>query len=818
MARFRKIYLLIAFVGLAATAFAQDTLAFTKGLALGAVNNGTRTAVYTDWLYHQLFTLQFKKPKSGDVLGKDAKGNIQEWAEVTINKKGIFESPKLRGGYLFLEYNSPRQEIKLLEVSGHAEVFVNGVPHAGDLYNKKLMVHPVELKKGANIILVKGSRGEVNLKLYSADKPVRFLENDLTSPDFMVGETGYKTGAIRVLNATNKNQQLKITAEANGKITTTALPSIIPLTLRKVGYDVAEIAATQKGKADVILKLYSGNKLLDQTTISYNVKDKDQMYTRTFRSNIDGSTQYFSVVESSNKEAKPAMFLALHGAAVEGRRHASTFKAKDWGHIIAPTNRRDYGFDWEDWGRWDALEVQQLAEKMYRTDPARTYVTGHSMGGHGTWQLGVNFPGKWAAIAPISGWSSLFSYANKKQVENPSAMEEMFVRASNSSNTLALSSNYLQQGIYVSHGDADKTVPVEQARLMREHLANFHPDFAYQEYQDKPHWFGADFPQIFDYFKWHVKKSDNDIERFTFKTASPAVSASNYFITLYQQEQPYAFSEVKVSQTVQDNSKNDAKPLQKRVIHISPSNLSKIKVSLAHCTGIDSVFVQFDKDSAIDVSALNGGEAWFCKNGQQWELCSKPGGFEKSPVRSGNFKEAFNHNMVFVYGTNGKPEENEWALNKARFDAETFYYRGNGSIDVIADKEFSPAKYKDRSVILFGNENTNTAWKKLLFNCPVQVTNGAISIGNKTLKGDSLGVYFTYPRKDSETALVGVVAGTGKQGFASVTPNRYFVSGVGIPDIMVFTPEIYQAGIDAVQAAGYFGNDWSIENSEVIWK
>ena len=72
--------------------------------------------------------------------------------------------------------------------------------------------------------------------------------------------------------------------------------------------------------------------------------------------------------------------------------------------------------------------------------------------------------------------------------------------------------------------------------------------------------------------------------------------------------------------------------------------------------------------------------------------------------------------MVFVYATQGNEAENDWAYDKARFDAETFYYRGNGAMDVIPDREFSLGAYEDRSVILYGNASTNSAWDLLLAN------------------------------------------------------------------------------------------------------
>ena len=44
-------------------------------------------------------------------------------------------------------------------------------------------------------------------------------------------------------------------------------------------------------------------------------------------------------------------------AAVEAINQASSYEPKTWANIVCPTNRRPYGYDWEDWGRLDALEV-----------------------------------------------------------------------------------------------------------------------------------------------------------------------------------------------------------------------------------------------------------------------------------------------------------------------------------------------------------------------------------------------------------------------------------------------------------------------------
>lgn len=50
----------------------------------------------------------------------------------------------------------------------------------------------------------------------------------------------------------------------------------------------------------------------------------------------------------------------------------------------------------------DVMNVLGLVRKEFNIDPNRTYLLGHSMGGGGTWYLGMKHPELWAAIAPVA--------------------------------------------------------------------------------------------------------------------------------------------------------------------------------------------------------------------------------------------------------------------------------------------------------------------------------------------------------------------------------------------------------------------------------
>ena len=49
------------------------------------------------------------------------------------------------------------------------------------------------------------------------------------------------------------------------------------------------------------------------------------------------------------------------------------------------------------------LALLDEVENKYAVDTHRVYLTGMSMGGFGTWHLGLSHPEKFAAIAPICG-------------------------------------------------------------------------------------------------------------------------------------------------------------------------------------------------------------------------------------------------------------------------------------------------------------------------------------------------------------------------------------------------------------------------------
>jgi pimeloyl-ACP methyl ester carboxylesterase len=814
---------------------------FMDGLVLGnsrfSFNNENipTNPIFSKALNNSGFKIFEGKEEDTDLLG-----NKSVWQKISVNEKNEFDDRSLRGGgCLYIEFESPNSQPVLFEASGHTDALINGLPHEGDYYDYGWSLIPVNLKRGVNTFILRGGRfPNIRARLLQPYKPVQFTKRDITLPDILLEENEPLYAAIRVIN-TNDSwfKDGSITCKVKDAELNTSIPSVAPMLVRKVPFRIPVPKGLEQGervKTAVILKNKQGN-VLAIDTLEIDVKSKYKHHKRTFISNIDGSVQYYSVAPCSNPDIeKPAMFLSVHGASVEAVNQARAYKQKDWGHLVAPTNRRPYGYAWENWGRLDAIEVLNRAEKLLGTDPEHTYLTGHSMGGHGTWQLGVTYPDRFAAIAPCAGYPDLKAYSNRflSRIENMSdeqaqhwgidkdklmsaieanrlqnapfaEMDSMIERADNPGRSLKLKRNYLHYGVFIYHGEKDNVVPTDIAREMRAELGKFHPDFTYYEYPGGSHWFSdqsVDWPPLFDFFKARSLKDPKTIDKYEFYTASPGVSSKSNFIGIIQQIKPLEISSFNF------NRKRDTK--------ITTENAKVIALDVQKMGGQpDTIII----DQTEFILSGDEGTIYFEKNGDEWQKCEVPSLKDKGPHRNGGFKNAFTNNVVLVYATHGSKSENEWYFNRARFDAEKFYYLGNGSFEVIKDSDFTPEKYTDRNVVLYGNRDNNSGWKKLLKNCPVQVTKKQFTVGDKELKGDQWAGLFIYPRPDSDKASVGVVTATGEKGMKAAFGNDY-LGRPAYPDFLLFDDTMMCEGISGIKCAGFFGNDWSVKNGDFVWK
>jgi dienelactone hydrolase len=816
-----------------------NAVPFREALVIEATGRAGRNTLFTDAVTAQVVAGEWRRPSAGEEVALPD-GSRKAWTTANAGADGWFTGRALRGGFAYAGVPASTDRVAILNASGHSMVYVNGEPRTGDIYGYGYVHLPVQLRPGTNDFLFAAGRGRLRAQLLEPRAPVYLHREDLTVPDLLVGSEGELLAAVIVINATTQwVQQCEIVATVGPghRSARTQVPSIPPLGVRKVGFALRSpgLKASGETKARLQLRDHSRSRvLLDDWEVPLRVRTPDQAHKRTFRSEIDGSVQYFAVQPGRDfpPGVAPALVLSLHGASVEAMGQAEAYAPKRWAHIVCPTNRRPYGFDWEEWGRLDALEVLGIAARDFGTDPARVYLTGHSMGGHGTWSVGATVPDRFAAVGPSAGWISFFSYAGTDRFTNATPVEAMLRRAAASSDTLAMATNYLRHGVYVLHGDADDNVPVSEARTMRDALSKFHRDIDWHEQPGAGHWWensdepGAecvDWPPMFDFFARHRRPSDLEVRRLQFVTVNPAVSAESRWVRIENQSEPMLPSSVDLHW---DPGLKRVKGTTRNVQRLS-LDLSRLRL------GTNGIEIELDGTSLgrlgdsrpVERERRRGSRPAHATSDRvqlsnasgDWKAAEVAPASWKSPRRGGPFKQAFQHRMIFVYGTQGTADENGWALAKARLDGEAFWYRGNGSIEILPDTAFVAAQWPDHGVVLYGHREMNAAWDALLAESPLEVHRGGVRMGGRTVSREDLACLFLRPRADSEIASVAVVAGSGIAGLRMCDRLPYFLAGTAYPDFLVVGSDALARGTRAIVTTGFFGNDWRLESGAAVW-
>lgn len=187
------------------------------------------------------------------------------------------------------------------------------------------------------------------------------------------------------------------------------------------------------------------------------------------------------------------MIIYLHGGSDRGTNLAKLYSSGIPDQIyrgrelpfivVAPQCPSFLRWSTDDW--FDSFYHEVLAK--YRVDTDRVYLTGVSLGGEGTWYLAAKYPDLFAAIAPISGFSSRTAFIEK----NLKNLERL--------------------PIWAFHGESDLVVPVEETRRMVDKLKNRNPRLKFTFEPEVGHWIHwSVYPgdALYEWFLSHTRRAD----------------------------------------------------------------------------------------------------------------------------------------------------------------------------------------------------------------------------------------------------------------------------------------------------------------------
>jgi dienelactone hydrolase len=141
--------------------------------------------------------------------------------------------------------------------------------------------------------------------------------------------------------------------------------------------------------------------------------------SRGYISRIDGSIQPYGLVIPENYDpAKPSRLdVVLHGRA-DTQNEVNFLFAHDavkpisaaQQHLVLEVyGRGNNAYRWA--GETDVFEALASVRSRYNVDPNRIVLRGFSMGGAGTWHIGLHHPDEWVAIEAGAGFAETRTYA-----------------------------------------------------------------------------------------------------------------------------------------------------------------------------------------------------------------------------------------------------------------------------------------------------------------------------------------------------------------------------------------------------------------------
>lgn len=294
--------------------------------------------------------------------------------------------------------------------------------------------------------------------------------------------------------AAAKDRASKIEAKLKSKHQD-ALIAALPSIQYRIGlFDLAAAGEIGFDRIDFQSELKEAATMLDALDAGRDpFQTRRNDFRRAYLSKVDNTLQPFRVYVPSSYDGTKAypLVIALHGMGGDENSYFDAYgkgafasEAEKHGYLVAcPKGRKPASMYLGDAER-DVMDVLAEMMRAYRVDPDRVYITGHSMGGFGTWSVAMNHPEVFAAIAPISG-----GVMNPANISKIAHVPELIV-----------------------HGDDDKTVPVERSRVVAAMGKKLGIEMKYIEVPKGSHGdvVAPHFKDVFEWFNTHKRKTSED--------------------------------------------------------------------------------------------------------------------------------------------------------------------------------------------------------------------------------------------------------------------------------------------------------------------
>jgi poly(3-hydroxybutyrate) depolymerase len=498
------------------------------------------------------------------------------------------------------------------------------------------------------------------------------------------------------------------------------------------------------------------------------------VFVKGYRSELDETLQPYALYVPRNYNPKRTypLLISLHGATsnhllnirrvfglgnrpgesdYEAIRNQVVFPEVDF-IVVSPYGRGEIA-GYNGVGEQDVLQVLSDVEKTYHVDPNRVYLTGLSMGGGGTWHLGLRYPDRWAAIVPVCAVADPSNFGRRGGTAD--ADRKIFELTS----ALPLAENAGNMSIFMYHGDMDNAVAVEQSRKMTEaydKVGWMDKNVHYYELPGVTH-FAWDFSYRHgNIFKLLAPVQRNPFpRRVIYTTFSPRYNQS-YWLRIDRMERGLELARIE-GEWEGSLFKIKTGNISAFSLLFKPGMLSKAGNIKVQWEG-ETIYEGAAPAESLSFSKTESGHFSLQKSP------SKTGGIPdhaEGSFRARSLAQYSRH--LYIYGSSGDAE----TVQTSKELAEKLANWGPGvkvQWKVKADREVTDEEKKNGNLVLVGNPMSNSLIGEVEKQLPLKQTPEGIQAGSIRVEGKNCAYRLIYPSPYAEGKYILVYGAMTPQG------------------------------------------------------
>ncbi|MEM1610230.1 MAG: prolyl oligopeptidase family serine peptidase [Sulfolobales archaeon] len=806
---------------------------------------------------YESFFIDYAVEKGGESSLRVSPGDViggGKCVEVETDLNGVLDLAKLFGeefrdfwrlsygvAYAYTEVSADEGDYVLLIGSeDYVSVYVNGVrvfdnPIARR-FSEDFYAIPIRLRSGVNRFLFKVGRlaGKwlLRVRLVSVSKPIYIHVKRILAPNLVRGVKNTFYISIPIITIKRINT-LRIECEESGlwdrcisEIRDLLPGEIVSVPLRIHSNKILDLA---QGEIHLKLYVYVDNELVDMLEIPLKIVDENSHRIESYISLSDKSVHLFGLKPPKKgcPENGCGAIISLHG--FKGHPYFSELYGDKEDLFIIGPSARDGEVNYREIGLYEVLDIIDIVTTKYRIDLDRIYLTGHSMGGYGTWYIGTRIPHIFAAIAPLSSRGDLSEtielLMGRSGWEGIARMLKLYNPAESLEN---LSST----PVFISHGSSDRIVPVEESRRMSELLKRLMIDHVYEEIPGAEHVWGTYTPgerygldcldreSIEEFFRRHRRKipkrvrarvNDYRFNKVWWISIYGDLSREDAYVDIEISKEALRDVDAIVIREARnvDSIEIDLDLLRRNNIISSRDILVRygdreLLISREYIMNRGKIEVLIrDRDLCIsldEISQLCSGNKTITDIGIKNRLIKRP------PV-TGPFPDIFNREFAII--SCGE----EYCLEAAKHIQRWWFNYSNGPTRIFKDEDLYDrvinGEFKQEiNLLIIGGSEKNVISDLLLRLIGIVRFEGSskIMLGSKEFIADKIGLAMIYPSPLNPERYIGFLGGNSRESIEAITRLPLLL----IPDYLVYSSELIGRDPKGILSSGFFNYYWKM--------